>query len=127
MFRRNGLPYLFLSCGQWPHYHRPTDTPDRLSYEKMARIAEFICCLIRHIDSAAGGETVDTVQFESRLLRLAFGPALDQVLAVTGLSQANNREELDHFAARLKEAGLRPDGGCSRSRRADGAYAGQSL
>ena len=29
VFRRNGVPYLFLSCGHWEHYHRPTDTPDR--------------------------------------------------------------------------------------------------
>ena len=32
IFRRNGVPYLFLSCGHWEHYHQPTDTPDRLNY-----------------------------------------------------------------------------------------------
>jgi hypothetical protein len=26
IFRENGVPYLFLSCGRWPHYHRDTDT-----------------------------------------------------------------------------------------------------
>ena len=29
VFRRNGVPYFFLSCGHWAHYHQPTDTPDR--------------------------------------------------------------------------------------------------
>ena len=32
VFRQNGVPYLFLSCGRWEHYHKETDTPDRLNY-----------------------------------------------------------------------------------------------
>ena len=30
VFRVNRRPYLFLSCGQWEHYHLPTDTPEPL-------------------------------------------------------------------------------------------------
>lgn len=52
-FRVDGKPYLFLSCGQWPHYHRATDTPDKLNYEKMKGVAEFVEALAR---GAAGAE-----------------------------------------------------------------------
>ena len=39
VFRRNDVPYLFFSCGRWEHYHQPSDTPDRLNYEKMEHVA----------------------------------------------------------------------------------------
>jgi len=42
IFRLNAVPYLFLSCGRWQHYHQVTDTPDRLNYDKMARICEYL-------------------------------------------------------------------------------------
>ena len=43
MFRCQDVPYLFLSCGRWRHYHRASDTTDRLNYRKMARLVA-ICC-----------------------------------------------------------------------------------
>lgn len=41
-FRARGCPYLFFSCGQWEHYHRPTDTFDRLNLAKMQRLASYL-------------------------------------------------------------------------------------
>ena len=41
-FRRAGVPVLFLTCGRWEHYHRPTDTPEKLDYPKIAATAEFL-------------------------------------------------------------------------------------
>lgn len=40
IFRRNERPFLFLSCGRWRHYHRASDTPERLNYRKMAAISD---------------------------------------------------------------------------------------
>lgn len=40
IFRRNGVPYLFFSCGRWQHYHQATDTPDRLNYPEIARLTK---------------------------------------------------------------------------------------
>ncbi len=37
-FRLAEVPYLFLTCAHGPHYHRPSDTADTLSYGKMAGI-----------------------------------------------------------------------------------------
>ena len=42
VFRTHGRPYLFFSCGQWEHYHMPTDTPDKLNYAKMRRMSEYL-------------------------------------------------------------------------------------
>jgi hypothetical protein len=41
-FRDRRVPFLFFSTGQHPDYHRPTDTPDRLNYEKLRKISLWI-------------------------------------------------------------------------------------
>ncbi len=41
-FRDRRVPFLFFSTGQHPDYHRPTDTPDRIDYEKLRRISLWI-------------------------------------------------------------------------------------
>jgi hypothetical protein len=46
-FRRAGVPFLFLTCGRWRHYHRPTDTPDVLDYSKLAAATRFVERLVR--------------------------------------------------------------------------------
>jgi hypothetical protein len=112
VFRRDGVPYLFFSCGHWEHYHRPTDTPDRLNYAKMERIALLIGAVAARLDGQdlagrRGMETVaDTTAIESEMLAAALGPLHARVLAMTGLAQARTRAELDQFAARLQAAGI---------------------
>jgi hypothetical protein len=41
-FARRDIPFLFYTCGRWAHYHRPTDTPEKLDYEKQAALAEHL-------------------------------------------------------------------------------------
>ncbi len=45
-FREDGLPYLFLTCGRWEHYHERSDTPDKLNYNKIERVAKYSLELI---------------------------------------------------------------------------------
>lgn len=117
IFRRLGLPYLFFSCGHWPHYHRPTDTPERLAYGKMARIAEFLTGLTlaaaggataAELGRPAGREESDTAAFECGLMREAFGPVLLPLLLRTlGLpGTLETRAHLDTVVGRLTRAGL---------------------
>jgi hypothetical protein len=54
-FRVRGIPFLFLSCGWWEHYHKATDTFEKLSLGKMERIVETLLSLVRHLDSLAAG------------------------------------------------------------------------
>jgi len=49
----SGVPYLFLSCGRWQHYHEESDTPDKLNYSKMARITDYTVSLVRKMGSTA--------------------------------------------------------------------------
>ncbi|MDC0673675.1 M28 family peptidase [Nannocystis radixulma] len=46
-FRQAGVPVLFLSCGRWQHYHQPTDTPDRLDYDKIVSTVEYLAGLVQ--------------------------------------------------------------------------------
>ena len=42
---------------RYPHYHEPTDTPDKLDYERMARVVEGLQRVVRHL--AEGGARSD--------------------------------------------------------------------
>ena len=46
-FRDRDVPFLFFSTGEHGDYHRPTDTPDRLDFEKAARVASLIHAVVR--------------------------------------------------------------------------------
>ncbi len=50
VFRSNKVPFLFLSSGRTPHYHRPTDTVEKLNYARMARTSLWLKQLIQKID-----------------------------------------------------------------------------
>ena len=38
-FRDRSVPFLFFSTGQHPDYHRPSDLPEKVEYEKLRRIS----------------------------------------------------------------------------------------
>jgi len=52
-FRVRGVPFLFLSCGWWEHYHKPTDTFEKLNLGKMRNIADALVALVRRFDEGA--------------------------------------------------------------------------
>lgn len=52
-FRLAGKPFLFLTCGWWEHYHRPTDTFERLNLAKMKQISKFLTRLILTLDNSS--------------------------------------------------------------------------
>ena len=58
-FDQRSIPYLFLTCGRWKHYHTVTDTPDRLDYAKMTSSAEYLTSLV-----VALAERVDRPVFD---------------------------------------------------------------
>ncbi len=41
-FLNKGIPALFFHTGLHPDYHRPTDTPDKINYEKMAKVIRLV-------------------------------------------------------------------------------------
>jgi hypothetical protein len=104
IFRISGVPYLFLSCGRWAHYHRPSDTPDRLNYGKMARVGAYLHCLVQTLDATVlpGAPEVDTTELEIGLLWEALGPGLAHLLAAVGLDRLKGRRDFDALASRLQ-------------------------
>jgi len=115
VFRTHGVPYLFLSCGRWEHYHQPSDTPDRLNYTKMARICELLvgltvalagASLVRPPMTSGIPAECDTVELERRLFRDAFGPLLPDLLASFGLPQMETRGDLNTLALALQQPRL---------------------
>jgi len=109
VFRQNGVPYLFLSCGRWPHYHAPTDTPDRLNYRKMHRIVKYLVRLVESLCDARleeRRESADTVDFEIRCLKRALGPILPFALRILGIKRLETRQDLNELAGALLAAGL---------------------
>ena len=79
VFRLNNVPYLFMSCGIWSHYHSPTDTADRLNYEKINRIQQYLTRLIIDIDkrSFTGEfEGYDSCTVEAHFINKTVAPLL---------------------------------------------------
>jgi hypothetical protein len=80
IFRVNKRPYLFLSCGRWPHYHQPTDTIDKLNFDKMAAVAAYVSQLAHETaarELRGPFEGTDPVETELRLIGETAGPLLN--------------------------------------------------
>jgi hypothetical protein len=111
IFRENGVPYFFLSCGRWEHYHLPSDTPDRLNYAKMALIMRQVLAFAAALDAAelpqTGSEQFsETLDLEISRMRLAFGPAWEPISRRCGLDAVSNRRDMDRFVAALVSIGV---------------------
>lgn len=99
VFRIHQRPYLFYSCGQWEHYHLPTDTPEKLNYEKMARIAAYLVDVVGAASAeplAGPFEGYDSLSTELSLLNRHAG-ALAEKLGV----KLGSRPAMQQFVERL--------------------------
>ena len=93
IFRVNEVPYLFLSCGIWAHYHRDTDTPDKLNYSKAGTIAELVASLAEDISSrslVSPLDGYDTSEIEARYIN----ETLAAMLPSGGISGRNQIDQL---------------------------------
>ena len=109
VFRRAGVPFLFLSCGRWEHYHRVTDTPDRLSYEKMALIAQLSASILqRTAHESLDGSTVGdhSLDFEISTMKESFGMALPLILKQIGLEKLETRSDVKKIVDAVASLGV---------------------
>lgn len=82
------IPFLFFSTGEHPDYHTPRDVPEKLDFEKVARVSSLV---LKVVEGAANSETtpewIDVVP-----------PDLDEVKAVhritDSLLQAGEKKPL---------------------------------
>jgi hypothetical protein len=56
-FWKEKIPFLFFSTGQHPDYHTPRDVPERLDFDKVARVSNLVLKLVRTV---ADAETTPT-------------------------------------------------------------------
>ena len=109
IFRENDVPYVFLSCGRWEHYHQPTDTPDRLNYSKMAAITEYYLEVCRTASGTSLTETTsggDSLEFEKQTWKKALGIMRRPLAKILGVSDFDSRTNIDRAAAKLMDLGL---------------------
>ncbi len=97
VFRINNRPYLLLTCGRWEHYHMPSDTPDKLNYEKMAAITDYLTRLAEEVSLTrldGSFEGSDTTNTELYFLKKNIQPALKRF----GLNlELRSREDIDRL------------------------------
>ena len=101
-FRKDERPYLFFSCAQWEHYHRATDTPEKLNYEKMAAFGELLACLIPRLcekELTGPFEGYDSTPIELEFMDRHLG----EWLKAAGFS-VENRNDLTNLIAMLQGA-----------------------
>lgn len=110
VFRAHGVPYLFLSCGRWRHYHAESDTPEKLNYAKMARITRYLAAVAKALAATDlephEGASVDTAEFEIRRIRKACGPAFGLVMKWLGMEKLETRADISSLAGKLLGMGL---------------------
>jgi len=109
VFRKNGVPYLFFSCGRWQHYHEPTDTPDRLNFRKMARLTQLAFDILKRADGASLEPTTegeDPVEFEADTFRRSVGVLMPLLCRWAGVDDLSNRRSIDRVVAKLMGLGL---------------------
>jgi Peptidase family M28 len=90
VFRDNHIPFLFLSSGRTPRYHHPSDVPDTLYYDRMARTSRWIHKLVERFS-----HSTDTFVFQPNAedyaadrdsLRWAFDAAVKPWSSISGTS-----------------------------------------
>lgn len=109
VFREAGEPYLFLSCAQGKHYHRPTDDLEWVNMRKVARVYRLLDSLVRRLDreytvdlreprpTMAATES-DTTEMEIRMIRRALGWTYRFAMRALRLRALNERSDLDAMA-----------------------------
>jgi hypothetical protein len=110
VFRKNGVPYLFFSCGRWRHYHETTDTLEKLNFAKMARMTRYLVAVTEVLAAEELGPhddgPVDTAEFEIRRIKKASGMAFPYMLKLFGVEKLETRADLSALAARLLSTGI---------------------
>ncbi|MEO0055206.1 MAG: hypothetical protein RLZZ50_1153, partial [Verrucomicrobiota bacterium] len=104
-FRPSSLSLLslFFSCGHWPHYHQPSDTPEKLNYDKLAALMQWIAGLLPRLDEvdlshrpAATGDY--SAPFEAASIARALSP---ETLARLDIAAPRTRADVTAFVGRL--------------------------
>jgi hypothetical protein len=85
-FRDRKVPFLFFSTGEHPDYHSPRDLPDRIDYDKVARISGLALKIVTDVANAdEAPEWTDTIT-----------PNLDEAHTLNRITKSLLDPELNH-------------------------------
>ena len=109
-FRRDGVPFLFFSCGRWAHYHQESDTPEKLNYHKMAKILKYLINLsvqaVKTELSHGQSDPSISTTLEAESLKKATAPFTPILLKYLGMESVTTRDDIDFIAEILTSTGL---------------------
>ncbi|MDB4719273.1 M28 family peptidase [Akkermansiaceae bacterium] len=109
IFRLNDIPYVFLSCGRWEHYHQPSDTPEKLNYQKMGAITEYCIRVCRAAAQTSFSEAelgANSLDYEIKTWRTALGLMRRPLAKLLGVPDFNSRKNIGEAATSLSNLGL---------------------
>ena len=111
IFRRNGIPYLFFSCGRWEHYHQYSDIPEKLNYDKMQKLLMYIVKISNTILVSNFTPNItdaeNSIQLEIDSIHQAFSPETSTILKyIIGKDTIKSRTDIDEFVFSLLSVGL---------------------
>lgn len=96
-FLHREIPFLFFSTGEHPDYHSPRDTPQRIDYEKVARIST----LIHRVTWMAGNSTKPPTWNSVAPLDLDEATGLQRVTQLMLKAEADDKYKLSDLQRML--------------------------
>ena len=89
-FNQAGVPCLTLTTGAHPDYHKPSDTPDKIDYDDLDRVADFATTIVRRLMDTRDAPEFTKVQESSQTagrvgLRVFTGTVPDYTSNAKGL------------------------------------------
>lgn len=100
IFRKNDVPYLFLTCGRNENYHSVRDTSDRLNRAKMQAISFYLANLVESIsgtDMSRKPGKHETLATELFFFNRYFGEIAKQF----GMNEIRSRRDIDAIVSYL--------------------------
>lgn len=105
-FYHIGVPALHFFTGQHADYHRPTDDADRINYQGIHAVTDFICELIQNLNSRgalAFTPTKDEKSSTASDFKVTLGVVPDYLFAGPGLRIDGTREGRPAAVAGMKQ------------------------
>lgn len=106
-FWKNQVPFLFLTCGRWQHYHQPTDTPDKLDWPKLTATVRWLERLVRESCARPEGPVKFTQVHDDASTLASLRALLEQLVSATPTA-ATGLAEIEALERKLDSDGRLP-------------------
>ncbi|MCA9115014.1 MAG: M28 family peptidase [Planctomycetaceae bacterium] len=105
-FRDREIPFLFFSTGEHPDYHTPQDVPDRVNFEKVAKVSSLVLSLTEQVASSDVRPVWQQIEGPDLEEARAIHRISELLLNVQGRNQLNGVQRLLVSHARGKTSSI---------------------